>query len=115
MIAIRVERVANQFRDVSLTEFVLLASSLNPREIEDVVDQGGQPLALFTNDAVILLLLFLSRDAPQLERFSIQSNQGQRRAQFVRYVRNEVGLQTGQRHFFADDMFGEHQAADYQQ
>src|ERR1051326_384802 len=33
----------------------------------------------------------------------------------MRDVRDKIGFQTGQRHLFADDVFGERQAANYQQ
>ena len=72
LITIRVERVANQVADVSLAEFIFFAPGLDAREIEDVVDKRGQPLTLFANDAIVLLLLFLSSDAPEFQRFGVQ-------------------------------------------
>src|SRR6266404_5248305 len=64
LIAIGVQGVAHQLGDISLTHIVLLSSGLYAREIEDVVDQAAQPLALLANDAVVLVLFLLGLDAP---------------------------------------------------
>ena len=63
LVAIRVERISNKFCNVRLTEFVLFATSFNPREIKNVVDECREPLALLTNDAVILLVFIGAREA----------------------------------------------------
>ena len=113
LVAIRVQGVAHQFCDISFTEFVFLAAGLNTGEIQNIVYERRQTLALFTNDAVVLLLLFLGRDTSELECFRIQTDQSQGSAQLMRYVRNEVGFQAGQRHFFADHVFCQDQAAEH--
>ena len=59
LVAIGVERVAHQFDEVGLPELVFLAPRLDAREVEDVVDQRRQPLALLADDAVVLLGLLL--------------------------------------------------------
>src|SRR5580704_2982830 len=56
--AIGIQRVVHQFPHVSLAEVVFFASCLDPREVQDVVDQRRQAFALFANDAVILLIFF---------------------------------------------------------
>ena len=75
LVAIRIDRVAHEIRNVGFAEFILLAAGFDAREIKNVIDQRRQPLALFADDAIVLLLLFLSRDAAQLKCFSIETNQ----------------------------------------
>src|SRR5205814_9927989 len=94
-----VQGVANQFGDVGLPEVVFFASCLDAGEIENVVDQSGEPLALLANDAVVLLVLLLAAEATHLQRLRVQPDQRQGGAQLVRDIGEKVGLQPGQRHF----------------
>src|ERR1041385_3679228 len=81
---IGVERVAHELGDVRLAEVVLFAARFDAREVENVIDQCGEPFTLFTNDAVVLVLLLFFRDASELECLCVESNQRERRAQLVR-------------------------------
>src|SRR5436190_1079099 len=77
LVAVRVQGVANQFGDVGLAEVVFFASCLDAGEIENVVDQSGEPLALLANDAVVLLVLLLAAEATHLQRLRVQPDQRQ--------------------------------------
>src|SRR6185295_5454431 len=112
LITVGLERVTNQLRDVGVAKLVFLSPGFDSRKIQDVVNQRGQALALFTNDAVVLLLFVPGCDAAQLECLGVQANQSERCAQLMRYVGNEVGLQTGEGKFLVHDVSGEYQPAD---
>src|SRR6476659_665314 len=102
LIAIGVQRLSDQLSYVGFPEVVFLAARLDAREIEDVVDERRQPLALLANDTIVVIFLLLRRDPAQLKRFGVQPDQRQRRPQLVRDVGYKIRFQMGQRHFFAD-------------
>ena len=101
----------HQFAHVGLAEVVFLASGLDTGEVENVVDERGQPFALFADDAVVLLIFFRAGEPPHLQRLGVEADQRKRRAQLVRNVGNEIGLQPGQRHFLGDVAIGQHNSA----
>src|ERR1051326_9561035 len=84
--SIRIQCGSNELRQIGLLELVFLAASLDAREIEDVVDESSQALALFANDAEILLVLFLGSEASELERFCVKPDQCERSTQLVRNI-----------------------------
>src|ERR1043166_4269676 len=113
--AIRIQCGSNELRQIGLLELVFLAASLDAREIEDVVDESSQALALFANDAEILLVLFLGSEASELERFRVKPDQCERSTQFVRNIGDKVGLQPGELHFARNIAIGQEDSAGHDQ
>src|SRR5207245_8093811 len=74
-------------------EAILLASRFDAREVQDVVDELREALALLVDDAVVLPRLVLARDPPQLERLREEADEGEGRLQLVADVGHEVALE----------------------
>ena len=72
---------------------------------------AGQPFALLADDAVVLLIFLRTGQPAHLQGLGVQPDQGKRRAQFVRDVGDEVGLQSRQRHFLGDVAIGQRNSA----
>ena len=93
------ESGSNEFAEVGFLEFVFFAAGFDAREIQNVVDEGAEALALFANDAEIFLVFFPGGKAAEFERFGIEADERQRRAQLVGNVGDEVGLESREIHF----------------
>ena len=93
----RVERVADQRLDRGRRHLVRATTTLDPREVEHVVDQPREPLALARDHAVVLAALPLVGHAPHLERLPEHPDHGERSLQIVRDVGDEVRFEP--RHF----------------
>src|SRR5262245_38497843 len=109
LIAIGIEGATHQLGEIGLAEVILLASRLDAGEIENIVDQGGQPLALLADDAIVPRNLLPRLNASELERLRVQPNQRERRPELVRDIGNEVGLQAGDLDLPADAAVRQHQ------
>src|SRR6185312_11041004 len=85
--------------------------SLDAGEVEDVVDERSQALALFTNNAVVLLMFFWTGKASHFESLGVKPDEGKRCPQFVGNVGDEIGLQPRQRHLLGDVAIGQPNSA----
>jgi hypothetical protein len=61
--AVGLDHLAHHARHVRGREAVLLAPGLDAREVEDVVDELGEAVALLVDDAVVLMRLLLAGHA----------------------------------------------------
>ena len=113
--SIGLQRAPHQVGHVGFAEVVFLLAGLDPREIEDIVDQRGQSLAFLANDLVVLVLFRRSGKPSQLQGLGIKADQRQRRPQFVRDVGHEVRFQLRQREFPGHVAIGEPHASGHQQ
>ena len=73
--AVGFQRASHQVCYVGFAEGIFLLPCLDTREIENIVDQPGQPFALFADDLVVLMLLGWASNPPQLERLSVEANE----------------------------------------
>src|SRR5438445_8552544 len=112
---IRIKCGANEFREVRLFEFVFLTACLDTGEIKDIVDESGETLTLFANNAKVFLVLFLRGQTAEFERLGIKPNESERRAQLVRNVRDKVRLQSSQIHFAGNIAIGKEHPARHDQ
>ena len=64
LITVGLQRIAHQLGQIGLAEVIFFAASLDAGEIKDVIDQRSETLTLFTDDAVILLVLVRAGEAP---------------------------------------------------
>ena len=90
LIAIGVQGIAHQFPNIGLPKIVFFLAGFNSREVQDVIDEGTEAFALFANDAVILVVFLLGTQASHFQSFRVQADEREGRAQFVRYVGNEI-------------------------
>ena len=81
--AVGLQSRMNQFGEVGFLELVFLASRLNSGEVQDVVNECRQALALLSYDAEVLLIFVLGHKPPELQGLGIQPDQGQGRPQFM--------------------------------
>ena len=70
--AIRIKCRANQLGEIGFFELVFLASCLDARKVQDIIDEGCEPLAFLANDAEILLIFFLCGEPPELLGFGVK-------------------------------------------
>ena len=76
-------------------DLVALSPALDAREVEDIVDEPGQPLALARDHRVVLAPGSLVGNAAELEGLPEHANEGERRLEVVGNVGHEVGLEPG--------------------
>src|SRR5882762_5603664 len=74
---------SKQFRQVRLFERVFLAASFDAGEIKDIVDESGEALALFANNAKVFLVLFLRGKTAEFQGLRVKPNERKRSAQLV--------------------------------
>ena len=89
----RLHHVAHERLDRRRHALVPPAPALDAREVEHVVDEAGQPLALARDDPVILASGRLVAHAVHLERLPEHADHRQRGLQIVRDVGHEIRLQ----------------------
>ena len=90
-----VERLADERLDGRRRHVVAAAAALDTGEIQHVVDEPRQTLALARDDAVVLLPAGIVGHAAHLERLAIHPDHGQRSLEIVGHVGDEVGLEPG--------------------
>src|ERR1700710_2466897 len=100
--------------DVAALETEGLAPRLDAGEVEDVVDELGQAPALGLDVVAVLARLLGSAEAAEAEELAEHADGGERRAQLVRDVGDEVVLHLRQLHLAQGDAQGGHQAAEQQ-
>src|SRR5256714_15453208 len=93
-------------------EVVGLAARLDLREVEYVVDELPQASALRLDVLAVLAYLRAFGDAAQLHELAEDAYGGERRAQLVRDVRDEVGLHLRQAHLARGRPEGQDDSAD---
>src|SRR6266545_2027738 len=101
-----VEDLVDQRLDRMRTELVALPPSLDAREVQDVVDEPRETLALTGDDGVVLAPRRLVGSAAELERFAEHPDQGQRRLEVVGDIRDEVRLEARHLRLALDDTVG---------
>ncbi len=85
-----VEHLVHDGLHVAEHEVVPLPAALDAGEVEHVVDQAGETLALAGDDPVVLPTGGLARHAVHLERLREHADEGERRLEIVRYIGHEV-------------------------
>ena len=98
---IRAQRVGRDLTEVRGDEVVCLLVRFDTREVENVVDEVRQTLALPRDDLVVVLPLLRFANSIQRERLSEESNQRQRSLQLVRHVGDEIGLHVREKSFLS--------------
>src|SRR5438874_8788116 len=108
----RLQGLGDDLLDLRALEVVGLAARLDLREVEYVVDELRQASALGLDVLAVLAYLRAFGDAAQLHELAEDAYGGERRAQLVRDVRDEVGLHLRQAHLARGRAQGEDDAAD---
>ncbi len=106
----RLERVPDQGLDGRGHHVVGPPPALDPREVEHVVDEAGEPLALAGDHPVVLLTPRRVGHPSHLERLAEHPDDRQRRLQIVGHVRDEIGFELGHLGFPAHEPPGEDEA-----
>src|SRR3974390_499252 len=112
--AVGIEGVANEFGKIGFLEFIFLAAGLNAREVENIVDQGGQAFAFFADDAEIFLIFLLGVEAAQFKRFGVEANERKRSAQLVGDVGDEIRFEAGEIHLAGNVAVSQEDAAEHE-
>src|SRR5258708_240775 len=76
-------------------ELVAALAALEPREVEHVLDERREALALADDDLEMLLALRVALHAPRLQHLGEHPHERERRLQLVADVRDELALQRG--------------------
>ncbi len=91
--ATSVHRARHHLADRPVREVVGLPPPLHLGEVEHVLDQRGQALALAHDDLQVLPALLVAVDAPALQELTEHAHERKRRLELVRNVGDEVALQ----------------------
>ena len=111
LVSVGLERVVRQLANVGLAKVVLFPARLDTGKVKNVVDEGGQALALFADDAVVFLVFLAAAQAAHLQGFGVKPDERQGSSQLVRNVGDEIGFQPGQRHLLHHVAIGEQNSA----
>src|SRR5437667_1048018 len=111
LVSVGLERVVRQLANIGFAKVVLFPARLDAGKVKNVVDEGGQALALLADNAVVFLVFLPAAQAAHLQGFRVKPDQRQRSSQFVRNVGHEIGFQPGQRHLLHHVAIGEQNSA----
>ena len=107
--------LVNDIPDVDRFELICLPSGFDLGKVEDVVDQLGQAAALGLDVLAILLDLVRLLDTSEPQELAEHADGGERRAQLVSDVRDEIRFHLGQLHLMGGGPQGDEDAADQDQ
>ncbi len=92
------QRLAHDLFEIGRDELVALPARFDPRQVEDVVDQLGEPAALGLDVLAVDADLLRRLGLAQPQQLAEHPDRGERRAQLVRDVGDEVALHLRETH-----------------